>query len=1014
MKFRSIALAGVALTCMSAMSAIAAEAQSKSFNVPSEDAVNSIPEFARQAGVQIVAPAGHLGGLKTAAIRGDLEVDIALQRLLRGTGLQVASNDGQTIALSAVSRYETIAPQNQVSGDVGGAPEMETVVVTGTGSLIRGISAVGSNLISVDAEAMKQAGALTANQILEQVPQLANAFNTNVAAPTAGNFSGFRPQIRSLPSQNIVGGAATLLLLDGQNMVGVGGLGTAPDASVIPTIALRRVDVLPDGASATYGANAITGVINFITRDRFDGLQLEADIGTADGYTSFNTSAIGGTSWASGSAYLAVQHTDNTVLLGGDRDYSKMDLTGIGGRDSRSTACALPNITAGPRNYAQTGYPANTPGALRANVTGPYPALNSRTNAGSLNRCDTNAITSIFPSVSQTGVFGSFRQTLMDGVEFSTKVLWNSRLQYSLNPVAATTSTITASNPFFQSIAGETSQRVQYSFSPYLGKANQRSYNRVDVFQVIPQLTAALPWGDWEMIVTGNYSRSATNTTATNGLDTALLTTAISTGVGGQYVDPYNVNLTDSNLLDKILGFKSGGTALQKLVQAQVSFDGSLFELPGGPVKMAIGGKYDWEGFYSTLNVGVIPGQPYRGSHRVVTAGFGQINVPVVGEANRMPLAYSLALDVSGRIDNYSDFGSTANFKLGLSWQPFEELTLRATRGTSYDAPSLADMTPNQGRLVLSQHNTPNPIVPPGTSLADQLRPSVLVPGTNEALRPELGSTWSLGADLRPSGMLEGFDFGATYYHVSIEHQIGLLVNNLQLFSVPSYSNLYILNPTAAQVVAYNKTIVQGFPGNDVASGYPPFVTPDQTPYILYDARRNNLGNSILSGLDFNVNYAGDFDFGALTAGLSGTYSFENKTAGSAAGPFVSIQSVGVPLYAASAFTQLVSGPLSLRGSVQYTPGFRIDPATQAYTLYGQRRAGSFVTVNFHAGYDLTGLTSWTSDTEIGLTVNNLLDAEPPIYLHGGTVLPANSGIGITANGSTLGRYFLLSLQKTF
>jgi hypothetical protein len=105
---------------------------------------------------------------------------------------------------------------------------------------------------------------------------------------------------------------------------------------------------------------------------------------------------------------------------------------------------------------------------------------------------------------------------------------------------------------------------------------------------------------------------------------------------------------------------------------------------------------------------------------------------------------------------------------------------------------------------------------------------------------------------------------------------------------------------------------------------------------------------------------------------------------------------------------------LSLRGSVQYTPGFRIDPATQAYTLYGQRRAGSFVTVNFHAGYDLTGLTSWTSDTEIGLTVNNLLDAEPPIYLHGGTILPANSGIGITANGSTLGRYFLLSLQKTF
>jgi iron complex outermembrane receptor protein len=186
--------------------------------------------------------------------------------------------------------------------------EVETIVVTGTGSLIKGIQQTGSALISVDAETMKQGGAITSNQILEQIPQLSNAFNTNVAAPTAQNFSGFRPQIRSIPSQNIVGGSATLLLLDGENMVGVGGLGTAPDASVIPTVVLRRVDVLPDGASATYGANAIAGVINFITRDTFDGLKINADRGIADGYTAFNVSAIGGASWTGGAAYLAVQH----------------------------------------------------------------------------------------------------------------------------------------------------------------------------------------------------------------------------------------------------------------------------------------------------------------------------------------------------------------------------------------------------------------------------------------------------------------------------------------------------------------------------------------------------------------------------------------------------------------------------------------------------------------------------------------------------------------------------------
>ena len=183
---------------------------------------------------------------------------------------------GSTAALAAAVSFCATSAHAQNASD--SSSGVEAVTVTGTGSLIRGINPVGSNLVSVDADAMKAAGALTSNQILEQVPQLSNAFNTNVAAPTAQNFSGFRPQIRSIPSQNIVGGSATLLLLDGQNMVGVSGLGTAPDASMIPTIVLRRVDVLPDGASATYGANALTGVINFITRDTFDGLQISADV----------------------------------------------------------------------------------------------------------------------------------------------------------------------------------------------------------------------------------------------------------------------------------------------------------------------------------------------------------------------------------------------------------------------------------------------------------------------------------------------------------------------------------------------------------------------------------------------------------------------------------------------------------------------------------------------------------------------------------------------------------------
>lgn len=1042
---RATATGCLVVACLASGSPVSA--QVRQFDIPSEEAGKSVQEFARQAGVFVLAPGDQLHGVITPPIKGAYDTFVALDLMLRGTGLKISRLGEGIVTISQFEprkredEREKVAPKNSTSilalvlsvltgnsvnaqpstsdatsTPAGALPQsVESVTVTGTGSLIRGINPVGSNLVSVDADAMKAAGALTSNQILEQVPQLSNAFNTNAAAPTAQNFSGFRPQIRSIPSQNIVGGSATLLLLDGQNMVGVSALGTAPDASMIPTVVLRRVDVLPDGASATYGANALTGVINFITRDTFDGLQLSADVGFAGGYTSFNASVMGGTTWEGGGAYIAVQHQENTVLMGSDRSYTRMDLTGIGGRDSRATACALPNITVGAGNYAQKSYPANSPGSLAINVSGPFAALDRVTNAGSINRCDTNADTSIFPATNTTGLFGSFRQKIAEGIEFSTKMVWNTRFQFARMPVAATTQTITNSNPYFQSLAGETSQTVQFSFAPFLGTNQTTLDNSVQVFQITPQLSMALPFRDWGMTLTGNYGRSSTNTFDDKGLDTALLNTALKTGIGGKYIDPYNINLSDQTLVNNTLSFKSGGTAIQRILQAQLGFDGTAFDLPGGPVKIAVGGKYSWEGFYSTLNVGITPTTPYYGSHRVVESGFSEVDVPLVGAGNRIPLVYSLEFDASGRIDNYSVFGSTSNYKLGISYQPFEELTLRATRGTSYDAPSLADTTPNQGRYQYAVHTTPNPIVPPGTSLADSLRPSILTPGANENLRPELGSTWSLGADFRPTqhfGMdFSGLDLRVTAYHLTIEHQIGLLVNNLQLFQVPSYADLYILNPTLQQVAAYGKTLVGGFPGSDLASAFAPGVTP---PYIMYDARRNNLGNSILSGIDFSGSYISDLDIGTLSVGLSGTVSTENETAGSAAGPFVSIQAVGVPLYQLAGYAQLVTGPWYLRTSLQYTPSFRVDPTTQAFSLYHQQRIGSFATVNAHVGYDLSELASWSKNTELGLTVNNVFDTDPPIYLHGGPDLPANSGVGIVASGSTLGRYFLVSIQKSF
>jgi iron complex outermembrane receptor protein len=926
--------------------------------------------------------------------------------------------------------------------------QTEAVTVTATGTSIKGIAPVGSNLITVDASTIKATGAITTDEILNQIPQIANTFNTQTTSPTAINIGGVRPSIRYNPAQTIVGGSATLLLLDGHNLVGISGLATAPDAGVIPTIVLRQVDVLPDGASSIYGANAITGVINFVTRDTYQGFQANAAVGVADGYSSFNASAMAGTEWGSGGAYLAFEHKDNTYLYAKDRDYTKMDLTSIGGRDSRGTACDNPNITiSGGRNYALTSNTVSTaPGSLAASVTGPFGPLNPQTNAGQFNRCDTNSYSSLYPREEQNSFFGQLHQKIMDGVEFSTKFLWSTRLDSAVVPELSATATVDNTNPYFQSIAGETSQTVQLAFGPYVGRQGLTNYNNIQVFQITPKLTVDLPFGDWQATGTFNYGRSLTNGFQYS-INTALLNEALrqttvagvlspalvaSSGLAGNAIDPYNLRAGNPQVVNQVIDNGQLGKAVQHQIQYGVSANGSLFDLPGGAVKAALGAQWAFDDYVANWNtnwgVGANFGPPVAGSqvavarpHRITNSGFGEINIPIVGKDNELPFVHALSVNMSGRIDSYSDFGNTSNYKLGFTYEPFAALTIRGTRGTSFDAPSLADTSAPDTRFTYTpQRTSVNTNVPPGTSAADALRPSISSPGGNPLLGPELGSTWSIGGDFHPTtefGVdLTGLDLSVTAFHVKFEDQIGVLVNNPTALFSGAFNQYYILNPTLAQIQARYATAgvaATGFPGPDLASA---FNQPGQAnPYIFYDLRRNNLGTALIEGLDIALNYTTDIEgFGTLMSGFSGTFNTTNETQSSPAVAPLNIVQYNVPLYAATAFIGAIVGPVTARATVQYSPGFNLAPTLQSFALYGQKRIPSFHPVNLFASYDMTGLAPWLSDTDFSVTMNNIADDSPPIRLEGGSSAPSNGGTGIVAAGGTLGRYTVFALRKQF
>ena len=162
----------------------------------------------------------------------------------------------------------------------------ETVTVTGT--TIRGQQPVGANVISVDRAAIEATGAQTTQQLLATIPQLDDFGAASQGSQNSSDNSGTQaPTIHSLGNS---ASNSTLVLIDGHRIPLTGLNHALADPSIIPTAALSDVEVLPDGASAIYGSDAVAGVINLHTRKDYSGWETSMQYGVADHYNSFNFS----------------------------------------------------------------------------------------------------------------------------------------------------------------------------------------------------------------------------------------------------------------------------------------------------------------------------------------------------------------------------------------------------------------------------------------------------------------------------------------------------------------------------------------------------------------------------------------------------------------------------------------------------------------------------------------------------------------------------------------------------
>ncbi|MGI1677907.1 MAG: TonB-dependent receptor plug domain-containing protein [Cellvibrionaceae bacterium] len=505
---------------------------------------------------------------------------------------------------------------------------IEEILVTG--SRMRGAEApVGSPVISLDRESINNSTAISVDQIIKELPQV---FNLGISEGSRGQ-SGGSGNIVWANSVNLrgIGPYATLVMVDGHR---VNSNARSIDPSILPSLALERVEVVADGASAIYGSDAIAGVVNMIMRREVDGIDLVARTGMGSDYSEYKLGASFGKTWDSGSVFVALEKGQRDNLNGSDRDfYSALQQNA----DYRVEQCSPGNIFVGGQNYAipAGGVTAADAGTL---VAGTQNLCNPLNNQDLLpqQEYENLAFTSTFDATEKLSFY-------VDGF-YSRRDFTRQAGDQNGNLV------VPSSNAFFVDPSGTAppSVTVRYNFAGDIASNDQEGYQRN--YELTAGFKYELP-ADWRLegLVTKGKLRELSDTS--HGLDSrgpsSSLSVALASSDPNTAFDPFGLHRTNPTVLAAISDQIFIADTSNELLAYEFRADGDLFELPGGPVKLAVG----LERQEQTNEPGLRRGGPtatnnVRLFERDINSYYAEVLIPVIGASNSMTGVSSL--DITG------------------------------------------------------------------------------------------------------------------------------------------------------------------------------------------------------------------------------------------------------------------------------------------------------------------------------------------------------------------------------
>lgn len=902
--------------------------------------------------------------------------------------------------------------------------DITTIVVTGTH--ISGVKPVGSETTSLNHNQIVATGLSNITDVVKTLPQV-----QNLGVLREGSTAGYGGNSTQGTAINLrgIGTSATLTLVDGHRLAPSGAASAFTESTQLPIAAIERVEIVSDGASAIYGSDAVSGVVNYVVRKHYDGTEVGVRYRSTFGNYDVGGSVTTGHSWPSlwsmgqGNYILSYDQEYRTRLQSYKSPWLARDLTRFGGKDNtiNGNTATIPGIpgnivvTNADGSYTYYGVPAGdnshlTAAELLSTPNTSDPALYSD-YVGEMRRRQAVLV---------------LNQDITDWLSVSYEGFYTQRNTVTNSyPNNAANVSLPASSPYYVSgitgVAPGAAETVQYNFAKDLG-AQSISNPDLTWTQTL-SFNANMP-GDWKMDGFATFGRDATCGICNVGNN--LNFDAFQAEVNNGDINPFSSTPLSATETAKFLGTNIQ-LAQNKMRDVGLKFAGPLFSLPAGKVRMAIGAEsqYNQLSLQNGANRGVnnvFNWDNTPTSHRTVDSAYAEIYVPVIGEANSLPLVKALNIDLAARYDDYSDFGGTTNPKIGLTWDVTEDFSLLASWGHSFRAPTLNDTNTDVYSVAYVNPFTANNSGDSAIkqSFAPGFTGALNFLGANPDLKPETAKTWSAGFDYKPH-QITGLAIGGSYYNIHYDNQIVFSPPTQLFLASPQYRQLYAKYITPID----NTGCVEGD-----SSTYDPKLKPWLAMHFLYggysgsvcqinvviDGREANLASTFQDGVDLHWNYFRPTPLGMFTTGGAITKILNaTQTPVEGAPAIKAYNRIYSPVGLRARLTfGLTHGRFNTNLYVNHT-GSYLNNLTISDTVNGVAVQRPYQRVPAYTTFDL-GIAyivpkdageSWLRGLRASVTFQNLLDKDPPVVLNGTSAYDA-------ANADIYGRTTMLQLSKSF